>query len=66
MPLQLAAVPTVLRFFDPPLLLTLRVPDGFGVATPQMESFKCGGPLANEDCWIASPSMLVPNSDFQK
>jgi hypothetical protein len=40
-------------------------PDGFGLATPQMASFKCGGPV-NEACWIASPSMLVPNSDFQK
>ena len=67
MPAQLAPVLTVLRFFEPPLRLTLRtlrVPDGFGLATPQMESFKCGGPSVNEACWIASPSMLVPNSDF--
>ena len=70
MPAQLARVLTMLRFFEPPLRLalrlTLRVPDGLGLATPQMASFKCGGPLVNEACWIASPSMLVPNSDFQK
>ena len=66
MPVQLAAVLTVLRFFEPPLRLTLRVSDGFGLATPQMASFKCGGPSGNEACWIARPSMLVPNSDFQK
>ena len=69
MPAQLAPVLTVLRFFEPPLRLTLRLtlrePDGFGLATPQMESFKCAGPSVNE-AWIASPSMLVPNSDFQK
>ena len=68
MPAQLAPVLTVLRFFEPPLRLTLRtlsVPDGFGLATPQMASFKCAGPSVNE-AWIASPSMLVPNSDFQK
>jgi hypothetical protein len=51
--IQLAAVLTVLRFFEPPLRLTLRVPDGFGLATPQMASFKCGGPSVNEACWIA-------------
>ena len=69
MPAQLAPVLTVLRFFEPPLRLTLRalrVPDGFGLATPQMASFKCAGPSVNEACWIASPLMLVPNSDFQK
>ena len=27
---------TVLRFFEPPLRLTLRVPDGLSLATPQM------------------------------
>ena len=66
MPVQLAAVLTVLRFFEPRFRLTLSVPDGFGLATPQIESFKCGGPSVNDACWIASPSMLVPNSDFQK
>jgi hypothetical protein len=30
-----------------------------------MASFKCAGPSVNE-AWIASPSMLVPNSDFQR
>jgi hypothetical protein len=55
MPSQLAPMLTVLRFFEPPLRLTLRVPDGFGLATPQMASFKCAGPLVNEACWIAKP-----------
>jgi hypothetical protein len=62
---QLALVLTLLRFFEPPLRLTLRAADGFGLATPQMESFKCAGTSVNE-ARIASPSMLVPNSDFQK
>ena len=48
MPAQLAPVLTMLRFFEPPLRLTLRVADGFGLATPQMEAFKCGGPSVNE------------------
>ena len=47
------------EFFGLTLRLTLRVPDGFGLATPQMASFKCAGPSVNEVCWIASPSMLV-------
>ena len=68
MPGQLPRVLTMLRFFEPPLRLTLRLTlwaDSFGLATPQMASFKCAGPSVNE-AWIASPSMLVPNSDFQK
>ena len=60
MPAQLARVLTMLRFFEPPLRLalrlTLRVPDGLGLATPQMASFKCAGPSVNE-AWIASASM---------
>ena len=56
MPAQLVLVLTVLRFFEPPLRLTLRLPlrvaDGFGLATPQMKSFKCAGPSVNE-AWIA-------------
>ena len=64
MPAQLAPVLTVLRLFEPPLRLTLRVPDGFGLAAPQIASFKCGGPSVNEAFWITSPSMLVPNRDF--
>ena len=47
---QLALVLTLLRFFERPLRLTLREPDGFGLATPQMESFKCAGPSVNEAC----------------
>ena len=66
MPSQLAPKLTVLRFFEPPLRLTLRVPDGFGFATPQMASFKCGGPSVKEAGWIAMPSIVVPNRDFQK
>jgi len=62
---QFAPVLAVLRFFEPPLRLTLRVPDGFGLATPHMASFRCAGPSV-KDASIASPSMLVPNSDFQK
>src|SRR3990170_4399576 len=38
---------------------------GLALATPQTRSFKCVGPLLNE-AWMASPSRLVPNSDFQK
>src|SRR5690349_17909220 len=64
MPAQLAPVLPMLRFFEPPLRLTLRLilwADSFGLAT-QMASFKCAGPSVNE-AWIVSPSMLVPNSD---
>jgi hypothetical protein len=45
---QLAPVLTMLRFFEPPLRLTLRA-DSFGLATPQMPSFKCAGPSAYRD-----------------
>ena len=42
MPAQLAPMLTMLRFFEPPSRLTLRIPDGFGLATPQTASFKWG------------------------
>ena len=64
MPAQLAPVLTVLRFFEPTLRLTLRLPlraaDGFGLATPRM-ILQCAGLSVNE-AWIASPSMLVPTA----
>jgi hypothetical protein len=63
MPAQLAPVLTVLLFLDPPLRLTLRltlrVPDGYGLETPQMASFKCAGPLVNETCWIGQTALRL-------
>src|SRR5262249_41239505 len=45
--------------------LTDRLIVDSALATPHTLSRRCIGPSLNE-AWIASPSSLVPNSDFQK
>ena len=45
--------------------LTDRLTVDLTVATPHTLSRRCVGLSLNE-AWIASPSSLVPNSDFQK
>jgi hypothetical protein len=45
--------------------LTDRLTVDLGLATPHTLSRRCAGLSLNE-AWIASPSSLVPNSDFQK
>src|SRR4029450_11524114 len=66
-PVAVATAPSASRssvaFRPPPRVTLLR--DPAGLPAPHTLSFKCAGPSVSE-AWIASPSMLVPNSDFQK
>jgi hypothetical protein len=45
--------------------VTDRLTFDFALATPHTLSRRCIG-LSPNEAWIASPSSLVPNSDFQK
>src|SRR6516162_9064131 len=49
----------------PFFVILLREVTGLVPPPPQTLSFKCAGPSVSE-AWIARPSRLVPNSDFQK
>ena len=59
---QLAAVLLALAL---PLLDAVRLRVALARPAPQTLSCRCVGPSLNEAC-MASPSMVVPNTDFQK